>query len=364
MHRRNTVLILILLIAGIGQSAIGQENNSFPAISIDFGAGYPIYVGDFYRFNQPLETYQGSQLNSYYQYNQSHFSGNVTIPLGNIFAFRIKASQYSVNYTEQVAQVNFKNTIVDLSALFQLYIVNQGFGLYTYAGAGVEFSKDAEIYALQQDMQTAVYDESVRRLSTTGGLGMHYWITNQFSVFLEGEMMFTGSDRVDGYYGTENGLPRESEKSYFSRDKFLAVRGGVRFRLTNPARPVAERPENNPVSSFVPDPNATDEKLKEGLPDEMKGKPPLYQELGVKQQLDGYTVKVQLVRELEELKRQKKVAEDIVKRLPTNKDLKVYLLEESYGYSVHIGYFTSYDAAKSIVRDTKLYYAGVTIQRN
>jgi hypothetical protein len=350
---------IVLCCLGLSRASAQENNSAFQRISIDFGGGFPIYYGDFYPLNATLDP----MLQAPRQYNQSHIAAGINIPLAKFLDIRLEASQTTVYYSDETTPVNFKNTALDFSGQLKWNIINRRFGTYLLTGAGVNFHHRPKDILGNTDVTDADYSESVRRLSVTGGLGLQFWFSDRIGIFAEGIAQIPGSDFIDGFTRPPSGNRNADEKGYFKRDKFLTARGGIRFRLFKPTTPVAERSVDEPVSSFVPDPNATDEDLKEGKkPKENKEIPDIYKELGIQQSLSGYTMMVQHVMTIEELKRQKETAEQMLDRIFPNRALEVLLLEESEGFSIHFGYFKNRQDARSYRDEVLKYYGGALIR--
>ena len=370
------VLWLGLLLLGGMLPCQAQENNSLvDRITVDIGYGLPTYYGDFFkRFNQ-VKPYRGSQeLSGISQYNAQHFTGSMTIPFSKLLALRLQLSQTIFYYSEDLAQLYFKNHIFNFSVMPQLYVVNRDFGAYIFAGPGINMHRDPQtqdpdnLPSNKETLGLISYNKNVNRVSVSGGLGVQYHIFDWLTVYAESELMLTGSDRVDGYNGPPvNDSNQPDEKPFFQRDKIFTYRGGLRFRLIQPTKPVAERSEDNPVSSFVPDPELTDENLMTSQADSARemGLTPEEMDLGVVREMDGYSLVVNHVMDLNELEKQKSVAQKIAAQVSgPDLEIDVYLKKESYGYSIHLGYFSSYTQAKENKRRVERYYAGVKIRRN
>jgi hypothetical protein len=359
---RLRVILAALLVWGLSLTALqAQENNSaYSRISIDFGGGFPIYYGDYYPLNETLDPLLPSPI----QFNQSHIFAGVNIPLAKFISVRLEASQTTVYYSDESLPVNFKNTALDFSGQLQWNIINRRFGAYLLTGAGVNIHNRPRDIIGSSSVEDPDYSDSVRRLSVTGGLGLQFWITDRIGIFADGMAHLPGSDYIDGHAAPPSGDPDAKEKGYLDRDKFFTARGGIRFRLFKPTQPVSERSVDDPVSSYVPDPTATDEDLKEGkVEPKPEKKPKIYEELGIQESLSGYTLMVQHVLTIEELKRQKKTAEQLADRIVPNRKVKVLLLEESQGFSIHYGYFNNSTDARNYRDDAELYYSGAVVKR-
>lgn len=368
----------LILLLGISSHAGAQENNSlYNRVSIDLNYGMPTYYGDFYKRSGEVQPYQGFQeLEGTTQYNTQSIGGSLTVPLNYILALRLHLSQSVIYFAEENAQVLFKNHLFNMSLTPQVYFVNRDIGAYAYAGPGINLHSDpntddpSNLPANQDDLGSKVYNSNNRSISLTGGLGVQYHVFDWITVFAEGQLTFTGSDRIDGYNGPslEEDNPADP-KPYFKRDRILTYKGGLRFRLLQPAKPVAERPENNMISSYVPDPNATDEDLlkdaQKDTADEESQLTERMKNMGVKTKLSGYTLKINHVMDLDQLERQKQVARRVAGSLSADgTELEVFLLKEAYGFSLHFGYFDSYEEAKAMKRRVEHYYAGAQVQRN
>ena len=368
---RLAYLLAILLFAG-PLHLLQAQDNDLPVsnIRVDLSYGLPIYFGEFFPFgSEPAYVNRNGasplELVNYSQYNQSNISASVIADLNDRIGLRLKMGQTIFFFAEETqANINFKNSLFDASLLFQVDLLTSRTGIYLYGGPGFTIHKDARIFVRQLEMETAFNTERETGFTLTGGLGFDVEIgkKRRFELFVEAEYLNTGSDRVDGYngYSFNDGLPQinEEEGPYFQRDYFLNARGGIRLKLFKPAPRQPERPFDAPLSSLTPDPTKADltEDEKESL----------FDELGVQQNLSGgYSIEVNFVVQIPELRRQKEVAKSVAEELRKQGiDVEVLLLNEPLGFSIHFGYFSSREEAKKVVRKIRQYYSDIIIHRN
>ncbi|TNE70916.1 hypothetical protein EP331_10695 [bacterium] len=359
----------ILFFLGLQGSLTAQtrkENTSiFQRYSADISYGLPFYVGDFYRlFSDPLP-YDGSLLGGISQYNNSTVSGSLIIPWKYNISFRLKATQTVIFYTEALANVNFKNTLYDFSLLPQYNFNLKKFNIYVFAGVGYHVSTEATIFQTISDTEIGNNYGQIVRMSTTGGFGVEYNVWRQFSLFIEGEWYFTGSDRFDGYNGFQAGqLEKPQEKDYFTRDQIISGRSGIRVYFMNSSKLVAERSFSKKSSSYYKDPytKLTPEEIKkekeEELPEELK-------KLGVKRKLTGYSLEVNRVFTVDELKRQKSSGEKVITSIhQAYPNAQVQLLLEANGFTIHIGGFGSLKEAKNAMYTVRQYYNAANVRKH
>lgn len=341
---------------------VAQENTSpFQRISVDFSYGLPFYEGDFYSFFSTPAPYQDQPLMGARLFNNSIIQGSVTFPWKSWLAFRLKATQATFFFSEVNAQVNFKNSMYDITFAPQFSFTAKRFHAYAYIGGGYHTSNEALIYQTVLDLEEGVNGDQVHRISATAGIGLEVLVWRQFAVFIEADYNITGSDRLDGYNGGAPGVfELEDEKSYLDRDKILSGRGGIRVYFTGKAKKVAERSMDKSSSSYYENPYKPEEKKPEqdGLSEELK-------KLGVVKKLQGYSVEVNRVMTIEELKRQKASAEKMLPYLQSKfPNASIQLLVEERGFSIHVGGFASQGQAKNMMPIIRQYYSNGIIRRH
>lgn len=371
-YRLIPATVLMLLTFSI---ATAQENTSWRSgISVDFSAGIPFYSGDFDHPWSPDDAeYLHLPLGERRQYNTTTFSGSVAFPLGDYLSFRLRYAQATIYFSEFNTRVFFKNTIFDTSGLLQLHLVNQRVGWYVNAGMGLNSHFDANVYRSIRDMETASNFDRKYSMSTTFGTGLQVGITPMFSIFVEGDWMFTGSDRIDGWNGDDPDLlgAERSTKGYFSRDQILTGRAGVRFNLLQSPRRVEERSQRDLVSSYIPDPDREPDvdldpieepEIPKAPDDDL---PEAYRRLGIRTSLDGITIAVEYATGFDELERKRDVAERIASQLSgVYQNLEIFLLKDNQGYTVHFGTFSNINDARQLVGPLSIYYSGTQIRRH
>ena len=356
------IYLILLTVLFSAKIAVAQENSSpFKRISVDFSYGLPFYEGDFFSYFSTPAPYQDQVLMGMNVYNNSILQGSVTIPWKNWLAFRLKATQATLFFSEANAQVNFKNSMFDFTGAVQFNFSKNKFQTYLYLGGGYHTSSNATIFQTIEDLNSGNNEDQVHRISATAGLGVEYIVWRQFALFAEFDYYFTGSDRFDGYNGFAPGLfELEKEKPYLDRDRLLSGRGGLRVYFTGKAKKVAERSCNKPSSAYYDNPYSSAEQKAEvdGLSDELK-------KLGVKLNLQGYTVLVNRVMDIEELKRQKAAGERVISYIQAKiPSATLELLLENKGFTIHIGGFASQGQAKNALYIIRQYYSNGLVVRH
>lgn len=360
------LLVTIYLCLGSVELSSAQEKTSpFIRYSVDISYGYPFYQGDFDSFISTPQPYDGIGLTQFMQYNQSSLSGSFTVPWKYGLSFKLKATQSVVYYSEQIAKVNFKNSMYDFSLLTQYQLSVKRFNSYIYLGVGYHVSSDAKIFRTVAETKQNSNFGYIQRLSSTVGLGLEFLVWRQFSIFSEADLYFTGSDRFDGYNGLSPTFAEfPKEKGYFARDKLITFRGGVRVYFLGSSKLIAERPFGKASTSFYKNPytsivNPADTVKKEDpLPKELR-------DLGVQRKLTGYTLEVNRVITVDELKRQKDSGEKVISQIRRHfPNAKVELLLESIGFTIHIGGFGSDKEAKEALFTVRRFYSGATVLRH
>lgn len=371
--RFNRMLLPVVIFLLIPLISPAQENTSWRSgILVDISAGVPFYIGDF---DHPWDTdaeFTELPLGPRTQYNNVAFAGSISFPLSNRINFRLRYFQSSFYFSEESARVFFRNTIFDTSGLFELYIIDSRWQWYINGGVGLNSHFDADIYRSLRNMETEPNFDRKFTMSTSAGTGIQYSINPFISVFAEADWLFTGSDRIDGWNGDHDenpGAERESQKSYFKRDQLLSGRGGIRFNLFRPSRPVAERSQRDLVSSYVPDPDREEEVDPIEPPPlvapAVDDRPEEYRRLDIRRSLEGITIAVDYATGFDELERQRDVALRIADQVSTpQKTLEVFLLEDNRGFTVHFGTFTTVSEAHQFVGILSIYYSGTQIRRH
>ncbi len=361
---RNFLTLLLFLI--FYQNSIAQENPSWrDGITVDFSAGVPFYMGDFDHLWVMDQQFNRLPLGPRSQYNATSFAAGLNVPLSNVFNFRVRFSHSTIFFTENSVQLNFKNTVFDAAANLDINLINRRFGWYLTTGLGANNHFDAKVFRSLMEMETEPNFDRKWSFSTNFGTGFQFSITPEIAVFTELEWLFTGSDRIDGYHGDDPeffGMEMEDPKGYFQRDQIVSARGGIRYTFRRTARQVEERPFSDLVSSYVPDPDRPEPEDIE--PEEIDDRPAEWIRLGVRRNLDGITIAVEYARNLEELERQKEVANRIVSQLHGELDLEVFLLADNQGFTVHFGNFRSVAEARLYVPQIRNYYSGAQIRRH
>ncbi len=353
---------ILLLVLCSAKLAVAQENTSpFQRISVDFSYGLPFYQGDFYSFFSTPAPYQDQPLKGMAISNNSILQGSVTIPWKKWLGFRLKATQATLFFSEANAQVFFKNSLYDFTGAVQFSFSYKYFQTYLYLGGGYHTSSDATVFQTLEDLNTGNNDDQVQRISSTAGFGIEYIFWKQFALFAEFDYYFSGSDRFDGYNGFAAGMPElEKEKTYLDRDRLLSGRGGLRVYFTGKAKNVAERSFDKPSSAYYDNPYLPeDHKVEqEGLSEELK-------RLGVKKNLQGYTVLVNHVMNIEELKRQKEAGDRVISYIQAKiPAATLELLLENKGFTIHIGGFASQGQAKNALYIIRQYYSNGLVVRH
>ena len=365
MRKAIHILMAICWLATAVHSASGQEKNSIlEKLSADFSYGFPTYLGDFSTIfsRGTIPTFRSVPLGTTSQYNLSSFAGSISYDFRPWVTFRLRASQTNIFFSESSAGVNFRNSLVDLSLLAQLRIAEfSRFKIYGYLGPGINTHLDADIRPTQSEAESTPNFTEIRRISATAGLGFQGRVWSRYYLFAEGDVIFTGSDRFDGY----NGFPTDfsgdefaEEEPFLGRDQILTARAGIRVRLGKSTVKVPERKVKDPLVAWLPPDGEADTTAAEKDFDPWEG-------FGVSEQLRGYTLQVDFVTDTDALSRQKKVADSISDEL-AGKGIRarVQLLREGRGVSIHIGVFRHRRNAKKIIRDLKNYYSGVLIRNH
>lgn len=359
-------ILLLVCVALFHRDALAQENTSWRnGITVDFSAGIPFYMGDFDHLWNMDQQFNRLTLGPRSQYNATAFAFGMNFPLSSVFDVRLRFSHSTLFYTENSVRVNFKNALFDAGALLQTNLINQRFGWYITTGLGANNHFDAQIFRSLAEMESEPNFDRKWSFSTTFGTGVQFSITPEISVFTEAEWLFTGSDRIDGYFGDHPDLPGaqvEDPKSYFQRDQIISARAGVRYTFQRGARKVEERPFDDLISSYVPDPFG--ERRPPPEPVEVDDRPEEWIRLGILRSLDGITIAVEYAQNLTQLERQKMVAERIAAQLHGNVDVRVYLLAEPQGFTVHFGNFRTVAEARQYVPQILHYYSGAQVLRH
>lgn len=360
------LLLITAIFWGLYVSVSAQRNvektSLYQRFSADISYGLPFYQGDFYSFfAQPLP-YDGSLLGGMAQYNNNSISGSLLMPWKYNLSFRLKATQTVIYFTEALANVNFKNSMYDFSLLVQYNYTIKKFNMYMMAGIGYHVSSEAQLFDTIADTEAGKNSGQVQRLSTTVGLGFEYNVWRQFGVFLEGDWYFSGSDRFDGYNGFQAGqLERADEKSYFYRDQLITARSGIRVYFISNSTLIAERKFNQLSSSYYENPYDTsreERKPEDDLPEELR-------KLGVKKKLTGYSLEVNRVITIDELKRQKVSGEKVLPSLKEKfPNAAVELLLETNGFTIHIGGFGSLKEAKNARLSVLQFYNAANVRKH
>lgn len=353
-----------LLVGSVDLSSAQEKTSPFIRYSVDISYGVPFYQGDFDSFISTPLPYDGVNLSEYIQYNQSSIAGSFTVPWKYGLSFKLKATQSIVYYSEQIARVNFKNSMYDISLLTQYQLSVSRFNSYLYFGVGYHVSSDAQVFRTVAETKQNSNFGYIERLSSTAGFGLEFLVWRNFSVFTEADLYLTGSDRFDGYNGLSQGFTEQpKEKKYFARDKLVTFRGGIRVYFLGSSKLIAERPFNKASSSFYENPytdttKTNDKKKEDELPEELK-------KLGVQRKLVGYTLEVNRVITIDELKRQKDAGEKVIGQIRRHfPDAKVELLLETIGFTIHIGGFKSDKEAKEALFTVRQFYSGATVLRH
>lgn len=360
------VFLLFLYLSTKAELSFGQEKTSpFVRYSVDISYGYPIYQGDFSSLFGPSQPYNGTTLGNSLQYNQSSISGSFSIPYDYGLTFRIRGTQSIVYFSENQALVNFKNSSYDVSFLVQYQFSFKKFNTYLIGGVGYHTTSNASIFETVTETKQNPNFGYVQNMSTTFGFGLEYLVWRQFSIFAEADLFFTGTDRFDGYNGFNPGaIELEEEKSYFQRDKLITTRGGIRVYIFGKSKLIAERPFDKTLSSHYENPYKSvevpkkDELKEDELPEELK-------KLGVQRKLTGYSLEVNRVITIDELKRQKDSGEKVISSINRMyPNAKVQLLLESRGFTIHIGGFGSFNEAKSALFSVRQFYSDALVKRH
>jgi len=366
MYLKTGLIALFMLYAGCCCS-VAQSSDSFLSnFKADIGYAFPIYNGEFSGISGTKTFVERSgtspiELVNSRQFNQSNVKGSISAQVGDNFRARLRISQTTFFFAEEVqANVSFKNSIFDISLMPEFQIMDSFLKSYIYFGPGINFHKDARIFSTSLAAQTELNTERTTSISGTVGLGFEYSIGKRLALFFEAEYFNTGSDRIDGYNGfnIENDLTvvQEEEDSYLQRDFFLNVGGGIRLKMFNKQKPVPERPEAKPLTTFVQNPDSVSLKLPEDslALEERK--------LDIKEQLSGgYAIKVNYVLTLDELRRQRRIAETVADVAIQSDDIGILLLKETDGYSIHFGYYEDLRTAKERVLELRKFYSDITI---
>ncbi len=361
------ILLITAFFWGLSVPVSAQRNventSLFKRFSADISYGLPFYQGDFYSFfAQPLP-YDGSLLGGMAHYSNNSISGSLLMPWKYNLSFRLKATQTVIYFTEALANVNFKNSMYDFSLLAQYNYAIKKFSMYVMAGVGYHVSSEAQLFDTMADTETGKNSGQVQRLSTTAGLGFEYNVWRQFGLFLEGDWYFSGSDRFDGYNGFQAGqLERVDEKPYFNRDQLITVRSGVRVYFISNSTLIAERKFNQLSSSHYENPyiaiREEDKKPEDDLPEELR-------KLGVKKKLVGYSLEVNRVISIDELKRQKSSGDKVISSIKEEfPNASVELLLESNGFTIHIGGFGSLREAKHAMLSVRQFYNAANVRKH
>jgi|GEM_PF-5525390 hypothetical protein len=358
--------VIVLLLSA--ETSTAQENSSTSyagAIAVDFSYGYPFYVGDFNSLFGDPAPYVNIPIVNYEIYNQHSLSGSIHFPINNIFSVALRGSQTSFYYTAPDAFLHFKNSVYDVALLPTARFSFGRNSVYGYAGGGYNWHDNATLFETRNQAENEPNLDQSNSFSVSTGLGYEFRVWQQLALFIEGDLIFTGTDKIDGFNGpdltTANGQDAD-QKFYFSRDKLLSARGGIRIYFKNPSRPVAERPLNDPISSYYKNPFNEPPEKEESKEDTGRQLTEREQKLGVRLKLSNYTLESYVALNLDELERQKEVAQKHLSELRTRfPGMSVYLLAEDFGYSVHFGSFSSYEKAKEARFYLRRYYSDARV---
>ena len=366
---RNGLICLFISIGGCFASFAQSSDSFLSDFKVDIGYSFPIYNGEFSGLSGSKSFVERSgtspiDLLDSRQFNQSNVYGSVSAQISDKLGARLRISQTTFFFAEEIqANVSFKNTIFDISLMSEFLILDSFIKSYIYFGPGINFHKDARIFNNSLDAQIEPNTERTTGISGTLGLGFEYDIGKRFALFFEAEYFNTGSDRIDGYNGFEiendRTVIREEEDSYLQRDFFLNIGGGIRLKMFKKDKPVPERPVDRPLSSYVANPDSTTKRLSDDTDALTAGE----RKLDIKGELSGgYTIKVNIVLTLDELRRQRKIAETVANAAIDSDDIKILLLKEPDGYSVHFGYYNDLRTAKEKVLELRKFYSDITIR--
>jgi len=358
----------------------GQPESPFlKSLKVDIGYAFPTYFGDFSNLGGgdiefvELSGRSPIELIDEMQFNQSSINGSITGAITDRLEGRLKFSQATFFFSEDTqARVNFKNTVFDIAFLAQYTLFESVIDGYIYGGPGINFHKDAEIFDTSIAAQTAVNTNRKQSVSTTLGLGFEYDFGDRFSLFVEAEYLNTGSDRIDGYNGFtfEDGFTKvsEDEKSYFNKDYFLKVGGGIRFKLFGKHKEEENIPEETRKAPLPTDTLATKEVESAGdslifnEPDiNLSEEEKTINILTPTDLSGGYLVKVNFVLTLEELQQQIRTAMNINNILFEDKDVNIFPVKEPNGYVIYFGYFNTLQEAKNRVQQLRQFYSETSI---
>lgn len=364
----NTLIILqsaflsffMLIGSGMVFPTNAENNSEDSGIRLDFSTGLPFYIGDFNPLWGEPDMYQGLELDIGEQFNNYGFAASTIFPLTSSLSFMMRAQMATIHFSEIQGGVFFRNVAYDFSGQLKLHLIDDRFGWYLYGGPGVHSHYDTQIYETEERALSEPIEGRIRRVSLQGGSGIEFEVLSKVGVFAEIDWILTGSDRLDGFNGNVEAFSseeNENEKPYFQRDQIVSGRAGIRVNLFDPPRDTPQRPYDDPVTSWVPDPDPEEEEEVEEDPDW----PEEYQELNIKPSLSEVTVAITYARDLNELRRQREIALRIIQNIEADQQLEVLATPEQFGYSLHIGTFSSTADARQIMTRLNLYYSGANI---